>query len=149
MDLDRKDGSELLRLFGPHIKVLVGSPISSPVGVNVDILQLDALIDTGATDVCIDIKTAELLGLRAVDRTTIGGVGGSVAADVFAGLLEVPALNFKRVVRMFAPVGVVLSSKVLLGRSFLANYIITFDGPNGMFHFYDPTVGLGAPVDDE
>ena len=141
--------SELLRLVGPHIQVLVGSPKSAPVGINTDFLQLDALIDTGADDVCIDIRTAERLNLVPVDKTTIGGVGGVHEAIVVAALLEVPNLRFKRIVNMYAPIDVSLSSKMLLGRSFLSNYIVTFDGPNGMFHFFDPRIGLAAPVDDE
>lgn len=50
---------------------------------------------------------------------------------------------------MYAPIDVTLSSKMLLGRSFLSNYIVTFDGPNGTFHFFDPRIGLSGPVDDE
>ena len=141
--------SELLRLVGPHIQVLVGSPNAAPVGINTDFIQLDALIDTGADDVCIDIRTAERLNLSPVDKATIGGVGGDHEAIIFAGLLEVPNLRFRRIIRMFAPIGVTLSSKVLLGRSFLESYIVTFDGPNGTFHFFDPRIGLAAPIDDE
>lgn len=140
---------ELLRLAGPHISVLVGSPVHDPVLGSQDFLQLDALIDTGATDICIDIKAADRLGLQPIDRTFIGGVGGAVEAMVFAGILEVPSLQFKRVVRMFSPLGVSLSSKVLLGRSFLENFIMTYDGPKGIFHFYNPHAGLSGPVDDE
>lgn len=142
-------GAELLRLEGPHIPVIVRSPHVGDRRPGGDFLQLDALIDTGASDICIDVKTARRLGLHAVDTTFIGGIGGSVEAVVFAGVLEVPPLHFRRVVRMFSPKDVVLTSKILLGRSFLENFIMTYDGPNGIFHFYNPYIGLGAPVDDE
>lgn len=140
---------ELLRLAGPHIPVIVGFPSYDPIQGSGNYIQLSALIDTGATDICIDIETANRLGLQPVDSTLIGGIGGSIESIVFAGLLEVPSLHFKRIVRMFSPMGVSLSSKMLLGRSFLENYIMTYDGPRGMFHFHNPHVGLAAPIDDE
>jgi predicted aspartyl protease len=141
--------NELLRLAGPHIPVIVRAPRPVEGYAEGDFVQLDALIDTGASDICIDIKTARRLGLHAVDTTFIGGIGGSVESVVFADVLEVPNLQFRRVVRMFSPKDVVLSSKMLLGRSFLENFIMTYDGPNDMFHFYNPHVGLSGPIDDE
>jgi hypothetical protein len=95
------------------------------------------------------MKTAERLQLTPVDTASIGGIGGRVEAKIFAGFLEVPNLNFRQTVRMFSPLGAVLPSKVILGRSFLKNFIMTYDGPKGVFLFYDPNIGLSSPIDDE
>ena len=35
---------------------------------------------------------------------------------------------------------------VLLGRSFLRHFLVTFNGPEGMFHFWD--AALEPPADD-
>jgi len=110
---------------------------------------MDALIDTGATDICIDMQTAEKLQLLPVDTASLGGIGGRVEAKIFAGMLEVPNLQFKQIVRMFSPVGAVLPSKVILGRSFLRNYIMTYHGPDGTFVFYGPQEQIAHDTPDD
>lgn len=133
-----KSGSEILSLRGPHVPVIVSGLAVSPVGINTNFLQLEALIDTGATHIAIDMETAESLNLTPVDTTSLGGIGGEVSALVFAGCLEVPNLHFKKPVQLYSPKGATLPSKVILGRSFLQNYIMTYNGPDGTFVFYDP-----------
>jgi predicted aspartyl protease len=132
-----RSGSEILSLRGPHVPVIVSGLTPPPVGVNTNYLQLEALIDTGATHIAIDMEMAEALDLVPVDSTSLGGIGGEVPAIVFAGLLEVPGLDFKEMVRFYSPKGAILPSKVILGRSFLRNYIMTYNGPDGTFVFYD------------
>jgi hypothetical protein len=40
------------------------------------------------------------------------------------------------------------SSRVLLGRSFLKRYLVTYNGPEGLFHYYDPiSTSLGYVED--
>ena len=140
---------EMLRLNGPRLRVIVRSLGPSGVQPGSDFAEQDALIDTGASDICIDARVARQLGLQAVDIVRIGVVGGFAEAVVYAGILEVPELHFSRIMRFYAPRGAAPSSQLLLGRSFLAHFIMTYDGPNGIFHFYNPSVGLSGPVDDE
>lgn len=132
-----RSGSEILSLRGPHVPVIV-SGLMPPVGVITNYQQLDALIDTGATHIAIDMEVAKSLELVPVDTASLGGIGGEVKAIVYAGLLDVPAFKFKKMVQFYSPVGAVLPSKVILGRSFLSNYIMTYDGPNGTFIFSHP-----------
>lgn len=132
-----RSGAEILSLRGPHVPVIV-SGLTPPVGINTNYLQLEALIDTGATHIAIDMETAEALDLVPIDTMSLGGIGGEVPAIVFAGFLEVPNLHFKAPVQMYSPKGATLPSKVILGRSFLRNYIMTYNGPDGTFVFYDP-----------
>lgn len=139
---------ELLALDGPRLGVMIRRPGGPASAASPSFLEQQALIDTGASDVCISLRTARELGLKAVDIRQIGVVGGMVETVVFAGLLEVPELNFSRVMRMYAPRQSAPSSLMLLGRSFLAHFIMTYDGPNGTFHFFNPDYGWPGPEDD-
>ncbi len=65
--------------------------------------ETGALIDTGASDICVDYRIAQALKLRQVDQRTIGTAGGSVEVAVYNGMFEVPLLGFKRMMRLFAP----------------------------------------------
>ncbi len=65
-------------------------------------MEAGGLIDTGASDVCIDFRIAHDLRLRQVDQRTVGTLGGSVPAAVYMGVLEVPALGFKRRMPLYA-----------------------------------------------
>ncbi len=40
------------------------------------------------------------------------------------------------------------SHSVILGRSFLKNFIVTYDGPRGVFHFFTPQPDSGYGDDD-
>lgn len=104
--------------------------------------EAGGLIDTGASDVCIDYRMAQDLRLRQIDQQTVATPGGSLLAAVYLGVLEVPALDFRKPMPLFALKVARASYNVILGRSFLSDYIITFDGPSGMFHFDTPTQPL-------
>lgn len=68
---------------------------------------------------------------------------------MFLGVLEVPALSFKKLMPLYALKVGRASYNVILGRSFLADYIVTFDGPNGCFHFSNPAAPHEPEVFDE
>lgn len=140
------DRSVELAAVGPILDIVIRSPrLTRPIGasdgpvVKRESITARGLIDTGATNVCIDIRMAVELGLSSTGKESVGVAGGgSLMSDVYAGILEVPQLNFSEMVpfytlRMRHP-----THDVLLGRSFLQNFIVTFDGPQGIFHFYSP-----------
>jgi hypothetical protein len=52
----------------------------------------------------------------------MGVVGESVEATVYADEIEVPELGFRKTLRMYAPRAGAPSSRILLGRSFLAHF---------------------------
>lgn len=84
-----------------------------------------------------------------VDTASIGVVGGAVEATVYAGELDVPELNFRRTLQMYSPKSISPLSPVLLGRSFLEFFVLTYEGPAGLFHFYPADYRPAGPVEDE
>lgn len=112
-------------------------------------VRAGGLIDTEASDVCIDYRMAEELGLKRVDQRMVGIVGASVQATVYMGVVEIPELSFSEVMPLYALKVSRPTHDVLLGRSFLQNFIVTFDGPTGLFHFSRPIVSYEMPEFDE
>ncbi len=92
-----------------------------------------ALVDTGATESCIDISLTQKLELPIVDKMTISGAGGAKSHDVYMAQINIPDLKFTQYGK-FA--GVDLEGggqvhKALLGRTFLQNTIMIYDGIRG------------------
>lgn len=107
-----------------------------------------ALIDTGASKVCIDYRIAQKLQLREIDQTTLHVVGGKIEAHLFLGELEVPGVDYRELVEFVAPKVGQLRYEALLGRSFLTNFMVTFDGPAGQVNFMRRTPELLQPYDE-
>ena len=89
----------------------------------------------------------------AVENAYIGVKGGKVAinmkhmevadgttveASVFMAEMAIPGLGFRDWVEVFALPMTRPSSRVLLGRSFLKRYLVTYNGPEGLFHYAEP-----------
>ncbi len=114
---------------GPALTVRISS-VAQPMSVG-DIL---ALVDTGATESCIDSSVADELGLVRVDTISMSGISGQVALPVYLARIEVPALQTHMLGR-FTGVHLVVGGQpygALLGRSFLRNYTMTYEGRSGM-----------------
>ena len=141
---------EQLKVEGPILDVIIHrEPNAAGGGGGPALYESGGLIDTGASDVCIDYRLASELRLRQIDQQTVATPGGSLLAAVFLGVLEVPALQFKKLMPLYALKVGRASYNVILGRSFLADFIVTFDGPNGFFHFAHPTdLGSGDSFDE-
>jgi hypothetical protein len=95
--------------------------------------NVPALVDTGALESFIDCELATDLDLPISDRRQISGSGGRHEVDVYTAQVYVPAFEFT-VYGQFA--GVYLSSggtnfRVLMGRTFLKYFTLTYDGPTG------------------
>lgn len=125
-------GASHLRVFGPTIVVDIGFDENfDPVLLQAPKMhskQVPALVDTGASESCIDVSLAEELGLPVVDRVEIAGAGGTYLAPVYLAHIFFPQAGQTQYGK-FA--GVVLSDggqahKALIGRTFLANYITCF-----------------------
>ena len=92
-----------------------------------------ALVDTGAGVSCIDDQLAVRLGLPAIDKRDIAGIGGRQTATIYLAQVHVPALTYT-IYGAFAGVDLVGGGQVhqaLLGRSFLRRFTMTYDGPTG------------------
>lgn len=95
--------------------------------------SVSALIDTGASVSCIDSELAKALDLVPVDIATISGAGGAKQHLVYLASIVIPQLE---IVQYGKFTGVELktggqSHGVLLGRGFLKNVIMIYDGTRG------------------
>lgn len=129
--------SQLLVSTGPTIFVDIGFDEAFDHSLNVPpktlMQQVWALVDTGATESCIDDGLARELNLPLVDTGTASGIGGSQQCDVYLAQLHVPALGFTQYGRFMA-VHLALGGqkhRALIGRSFLQTMMLIYDGRTG------------------
>lgn len=130
-------GPLVLSVIGPVIQVQIGfdehfDP-SASASLNLPDSTYPALIDTGASECCIDSMLAAALNLPIVDRAVISGVHGRQEVNVHIGQIHVPKLRITMYGRF---VGVHLISggqpySALMGRSFLALTTMAYDGSSG------------------
>ena len=120
---------EELYLLGPAIDVGV-LPIAGPEYDG--IVEHPALIDTGATESCVDGGLADAIGLPVVDRRPVSGVHGVMAVNFYLAKLTIPLLGFTAR-GLFAGVdlGGSIPYSALLGRDFLRRIKMTYDGTKG------------------
>jgi predicted aspartyl protease len=135
-------GREFLITYGPSLGVDVGYDekfdyaTKANVGLNVPesaAKNILALVDTGATESCIDETLAESLNLTVVDRIDIAGVGGTHKANLYLAHIDIPAIALTDWGR-FA--GVKLAEggqhhRVIIGRTLLSMVIMIYDGRDG------------------
>lgn len=141
---------ELFAAHGAILDVIIRREPGAPPSDDVrDFFECGGLIDTGASVVGVDYRIAHALGLRQVDTRQLLTPAGSVEVGVFLAELDVPQLGWRHLISVYAAKVSNVNYNVLLGRSFLSEFVVTFDGPNGFFHFYDPQAGLTPPPEDE
>lgn len=132
----RGTGADLLVQLGPTLLVDIGfDPNFSPGGGKPD-TQLQgshALVDTGATESCIDSAIAATLNLPIVDRRAIAGVGGIHEVNLHIAQIFIPELHFT-IYGRFAGVNLQAGGQphvVLIGRTFLKQVTLHYDGTTG------------------
>jgi predicted aspartyl protease len=138
-------GGQLLMFVGPTIKVEVDfdpaffhtDPAqihATMVARSVSASQLvDALVDTGAQESCIDEELAKTLQLPLIDQGKASGVGGPDVFNMYLGHIRIVALNHIQYGRFL---GVKLREgnqphRAILGRSVLQAMIFSYDGRTG------------------
>lgn len=92
-----------------------------------------ALIDTGAQECFIDVDLASQLRLPIVDRREVAGSHGRHEVDVYLAQIHIPALDFTQYGK-FAGAYLHrggLHFEVLMGRTFLENFTLRYDGRSG------------------
>lgn len=136
-DEEGLSGSQILAAIGPTLPVYVGFDDQFGAGLaqkpDLPLESLPALVDTGASNSCIDAALADQLGLPIVNQETIGGVGGIMAANVYWAQIAIPELNAS-ITGPFA--GVYLAAgrqqhRVLIGRDFLRHFTMVYAGRSG------------------
>lgn len=130
--------SDLLVSYGPTLLVDIGfdPTYRPPPHPNIPIAGIKgthALVDTGATESCIDSLLAVQLNLPIVDRRTVSGVSGPQDVNMHLAQVHIPALNFT-IYGMFAGVHLAAGGvphQALIGRSFLQRFTMTYNGMTG------------------
>jgi predicted aspartyl protease len=94
---------------------------------------LEALIDTGASESCIDENLAKELQLPLIDQAKGSGIGGSEEFNIYLGYIRIAALGFLQYGRFM---GVKLRAgnqphQALLGRSMFKDMLLVYDGRDG------------------
>lgn len=123
------DAAQLVGI-GPTVQVIVGHHSSDGQQEPEKTETVPGLIDTGATESCIDTQLAERLGLPIIDVRTIGGAAGANEHNVCLAQILIPSLDMPQYGSF---TGVNLADggqhhQVLLGRTFLRNTIMIYDG---------------------
>jgi predicted aspartyl protease len=128
----------LLVTFGPTVKVSIGFdpnfvPNQGRLPV-AGITDLNALVDTGATECCIDALLAAHLNLPAVDRRPVAGIHGSREVTVYMAQVHVQAPLDFTMYGLFAGVDLIAGGQphhALIGRTFLKYFTMYYDGISG------------------
>lgn len=130
-------GHESLVTHGPTLNVKIGfDPLFTEHSIGAPSLPdgiVHALVDTGATESCIDSVLADYLQLPIVDKRSIGGVGGVHEVNIHLAQIYVPTLNFS-IVGLFAGVHLRAGGQVhsaLMGRTFLRHFVMIYEGHTG------------------
>ena len=126
-----------LERYGPTLFVDVGfDPGYRPEAGGMPDLQrsnVPALVDTGASESCIDDALARELDLVEVDRQEISGVSGVFTASRYLAHIYSPQLALPQW-GLFSGVDLIgggQAHQLLIGRSFMRNLIMIYDGVRG------------------
>ena len=130
-------GRDSLTRFGPTMLILIGFDLAfqpeSPTLPKLSDERYPALVDTGASESCIDAGLAARLGLPVVARQTIAGPQGSSIVNLHLAQIYIPDLKWTLYGR-FAGIQLGTGGQphlALLGRSFLTNFTMTYEGRAG------------------
>lgn len=138
------NGKEALAFRGPTVLVDIGfdpaffgSTLPSASGataapVAIPSVQVPALIDTGASESCIDEELAQLLQLPLINTTVQSGIGGSIRLNMYLAHIVIPGV----VTEYGQFTGVHLQAggqfhRALLGRRLLDDVLLVYDGRTG------------------
>lgn len=122
---------------GPDVSL---SLYSDAAGVGPEVLN--GVIDTGASIICIDNRIAKRLGLIASNRKPVQMADGRVVVSaIYAVRMTVPVLDYDDIVQVCGVEMELPSARVLIGRSFLKDYIVNYDGPKELFEFHETDRG--------
>jgi predicted aspartyl protease len=138
-DVPPGSGPNFLVSMGPTIFVDIGfDPTFDPAQLKTKlavpgIKGIEALVDTGATESCIDNLLAAQLNLPVVDRRMVAGISGGHMTNVYLAQIHVPTLAFT-VYGAFAGADLKAGGQVhsaLIGRTFLRAFTMVYEGRTG------------------
>jgi predicted aspartyl protease len=109
---------------------------------NSERVPLTGIIDTGASCICVDSRVPRRLGLVSSDRKPVQMADGRLqTSTIYTARMAIPELGFDGYVQVNAVDMEYPSDRVLLGRSFLKDYIVNYDGPKERFEFHETPRG--------
>jgi predicted aspartyl protease len=132
-------GREQIRTLGPSLLVQIGLDMTYDPGAvplrppTLPQPSLWALVDTGASECCIDSGLAMQLNLPIIDQRPISGVHGSGRVNVHLAQIHAPSLGFT-IYGAFCGVNLVAGGQAhyaLIGRTFLRYFTMVYDGRTG------------------
>ena len=130
-------GADLLSTWGPTIFVNIGFDSAYRAGPKVvpvpGLRDVQALVDTGASECCIDSLLATQLNLPVVDRRKVSGAHGAQEVNMHLAQVHVPTLSFT-MYGVFAGVHLAAGGQVhraLIGRTFLRHFTMSYEGRTG------------------
>lgn len=133
--------------YGPTIVVRIGfSPeVSFDSGDRASLpsTQFFALVDTGASESCIDSAVAMELGLPVVDREMVAGVHGAAPANVHLAHIYIPDTHVW-INGRFAGVHLQAGGQphsALIGRDVLRHFTMVYDGLTGAVNIEGGSAG--------
>jgi len=121
--------------FDQNYKFVGGGPLPVPGKTG-----LPALVDTGASESCIDSLLVAQLNLPAIDKRMQAGVHGAREVSIHLAQVHVPSLGFT-IYGEFAAVDLRLGGQsidALIGRTFLQHFKMIYDGTTGDVEIIDP-----------
>jgi predicted aspartyl protease len=133
---DGANGSDLLVQVGPTLLVSIGFDPQWKGLPNLPIpglRDIRALVDTGATESCIDSLLAAKLNLPIVDKRGVSGIHGTQEVRIHLAQVHVPSLGFT-LYGAFAGVHLAAGGQphmALIGRTFLRRYTMVYEGKTG------------------
>jgi hypothetical protein len=130
-------GADLLVSYGPAIFVNIGfdpaftseTPFEPVPGIT----GISALVDTGASESCIDSLLAAQLNLPVVDKRSVSGVHGAQPVNMHLAQVHIPSLGLT-LWGAFAGVHLATAGQIhraLVGRTFLRHCKMNYDGKTG------------------
>ncbi len=123
-------------ITGPNVELALFSEDGG------EAVNLDGVIDTGASVICADSRIPKRLGLLASYRKRVQMADGRIAlSSVYTARMLIQALGFDDLVQIYGIDMDFPSTRVLLGRSFLKDYIVNYDGPRERFEFHETNRG--------
>lgn len=143
-------GALLLVQSGPVLVVDIGFDQNYSGSGSPDLVlkAQQALVDTGATESCIDSGIAMSLQLPIIDQRVVSGVSGHHPVNMHLAHIHVPSLNVT-ITGAFAGVDLIAGGQphvALIGRTFLRNFRMVYEGTTGMVTIEGPLPAVPPPA---
>lgn len=130
MGVNSADNRHVFTATEPYVPIVLYHPDDVTMG-GATVERL-ALIDSGASLVCITMDIARTLDLPYLNKRSVQVPGGTVNGRVYMARIFIPSLTHGELVQVVAIQGGQADQTVLFGRNLLKHFVFTMDGPAGV-----------------